>query len=52
MYRCWLGTTEVRYGTVWLLEFYGDVKFLALTMPTHLLPMPDAVVEQSGQGNR
>ena len=42
VFRYWYGTTEVRYGTVWLFEFYGDVKWLGLTMPTHLLPMPDS----------
>lgn len=30
--RYWYGATEVRDGTVWLFEFYGDVRFLGVTI--------------------
>lgn len=33
----WYGTAEVQYASVWLLEFYGDVRFLGLTIPAHQL---------------
>ncbi len=39
--RYWYATTEVQDGTVWLFEFYGDLRFLGVTIPKGASEVPD-----------
>ncbi|MBN1152968.1 MAG: hypothetical protein JXA58_07145 [Dehalococcoidia bacterium] len=43
----WYATAEVQYASVWLLEFYGDVRFLGLTIPPQQLSMSNTPVQQT-----